>query len=182
MRDLLVWPVVILAVAAAASLIHFELNIFAPLLPLQRAASRPPAAARKPPDLTNALETDGAASASSSANQTECYGSPPDLKRVLPGAWRQPVTVSEAVRLARYWNFSCPFEWGKYSCVFQGSPDHAREAMLGFHPASGCSLREPDSAALARVLRGRRLILRLVGTLPVPIQVIFKFLQRSLTA
>ena len=74
---------------------------------------------------------------------------------MLLGNWRPPNDVAEAaIRHHRYWNLSCPFEWGKYSCVHQGHPRHALDALREFAPR-GCALADPRGEhGLARALAG----------------------------
>lgn len=72
--------------------------------------------------------------------QEPCYTSLTSRFAALSGRWRSIDSTKP-----RYWNLSCPFEWGKYSCVHQGALEHATTSLrLQFEPAEGCAMLYPS--------------------------------------
>ena len=72
-----------------------------------------------------------------------CYSSSRDRFASLRGRWL------ESNKRHSYWNFSCPVEWSKYSCVHQGRESHALHAGHTTFEPSDCNL--PDVVPNARV-------------------------------
>ncbi|KAG5183533.1 hypothetical protein JKP88DRAFT_150007, partial [Tribonema minus] len=74
---------------------------------------------------------------------------------------RDPRLADVNLAQAPYWNFTCPWEWSKYSCVHQDQTQRARAALLysqDMLTGGGCRLDRFDGAAFVRLLGTRQLV------------------------
>ncbi len=72
-----------------------------------------------------------------------CYSTHELRMQSLKGKWEN-LDVLETPDNKKYYNLSCPFEWGKYSCIHQGYIAHAEKSRKRHFIPNDCKLAYPS--------------------------------------